>query len=97
MKHLRIVLFSLLWPAAAHACAVCGALNDRNRAAFFGTTILLSLVPLGMIGGGVWWLRRTGSAFDAEDLIDRDAIAPPPPAPGAAAPNPPERPEPRQD
>ena len=73
-----MVCLSLLWPAAAHACAVCGATADRNRAAFFGTTMLLSLLPLGMIGGGVWWLRRNGSAFDAEDLIDRDAVAPRP-------------------
>lgn len=97
MKLLRNVLLALLWPAAAHACAVCGALNDRNRAAFFGTTILLSLLPLGMIGGGVWWLRRNGSAFDAEDLIDRDRVAPPPPAAGAAPANPSQCPESRQD
>ena len=73
-----MVCLSLLVPAAAHACAVCGAMADRNRGAFFGTTMLLSLLPLGMIGGGVWWLRHNSSAFDADDLIDRDAVAPPP-------------------
>jgi len=90
VKRFQMVCLSLLWPAAAHACAVCGAAADRNRAAFFGTTMLLSLLPLGMIGGGVWWLRRNGSAFDAEDLIDRDRVAPPA-VMGAAAPGPSER------
>ena len=49
----------LAFAAAAHACPVCGAEGTaRNRAAFFGSTMLLSLLPLGMIGGGVWLLAR---------------------------------------
>ena len=56
----------LALPAVAEACAVCGA-ADRNRAAFLGTTIFLSLLPLGMIGGGVLWLRRrAGGTWRAE-------------------------------
>lgn len=56
----------LALPAVAEACAVCGA-ADRNRAAFLGTTIFLSLLPLGMIGGGVLWLRRrAGTSWRAE-------------------------------
>jgi hypothetical protein len=50
------------WPALALACAMCGGGGDspRSQAAFFDTTIILSLLPLGMIGGGVWWLKREG-------------------------------------
>ena len=98
MKTWRVVLLSLLWPAAAHACAVCGAsAADRNRAAFFGTTILLSLLPLGMIGGGLWWLRR-GGAHDPDEFIDREAPGSTPPATSAISPDrrtPPEAAPPR--
>jgi hypothetical protein len=45
-------------PTLGHACAVCFEANDKNRAAFFATTIFLSLLPLGMIGGSYLWLRR---------------------------------------
>ena len=50
-----------LWPAAVIACPFCsgqGGDSPAQAAAFFSTTILLSLLPLGMIGGGVLWLRR---------------------------------------
>lgn len=87
MKRLGFVLLGL-WPAAAHACAVCGGGVDRTRGAFFGTTILLSLLPLGMIGGGLWWLRRNASDYDPREFMDRDAV--PPPAPGETSPLPPD-------
>lgn len=62
-------------PAAAHACAVCGGYADRNRAAFFGTTVLLSLLPLGMIGGALWWVRKTVLRHETFEVRDS---APPP-------------------
>lgn len=49
----------LLLAAVAHACPVCGAEGTaRNRAAFFNSTMFLSLLPLGMIATGLWWVRR---------------------------------------
>ena len=68
-----------LLPALALACPVCGGGGDspRSQAAFFNTTILLSLLPLGMIGGGVWWLR--GQAQDGE-FEERDVMPPAAPA-----------------
>jgi hypothetical protein len=43
----------------AWACAVCGAgQNDESAAAFFRGTIMLSLVPLGAIGGIIFYLYR---------------------------------------
>jgi len=69
------ILLSVLWPAAAHACSVCYAANDRNRAAFFDTTILLSMLPLGMVAGGALWLKR--HARLREEFAEREArIAP---------------------
>ena len=61
-----------LWPALAHACPVCFSVSPRSRLAFFATTVFLSLLPLGLIGGGVWWLRRIGGPGLAEEFVDRD-------------------------
>lgn len=61
-----------LWPAAADACPVCFSGSDRSRLAFFGTTVLMSLLPLGLIGSGLWWLRRRGGAGLAGEFRERD-------------------------
>lgn len=42
----------------AHACPSCASPLEENRQAFVDTTILLTVLPLTMIGGFVWWLRR---------------------------------------
>jgi hypothetical protein len=51
-------------PHAAAACAVCGGNGDEpSRGAYIATTAVLSLLPLGMIGGVVLWIwRRTRGA-----------------------------------
>jgi hypothetical protein len=66
-----------LAPGVAQACAVCGLANTQNQSAFLGTTILLSLLPLAMIGGGVWWARRTLRSLAEEDFKVRDAYEAP--------------------
>jgi hypothetical protein len=66
----------LLLPAAAHACAVCGGFADRNRQAFFNMTILLSLLPLGLIGTGLWWVRKyllRHETFEVRDSVPTSA------------------------
>lgn len=45
-------------PELAHACPVCFEASDENRRAFVATTVLLSLLPLGMVTGAGLWLRR---------------------------------------
>jgi high-affinity Fe2+/Pb2+ permease len=56
---LGVVLALVLYGPAAWACPVCfSAKNEANRTAFVVTTALLTFLPLGLIGGGVWWLRR---------------------------------------
>jgi hypothetical protein len=49
-------------PRASEACAVCmsGREDDTNRAFLIGT-ILLSVLPLALIGGIAWWIRRRAS------------------------------------
>lgn len=86
----RAAAFTLvtLWPALALACATCNGANDRNRAAFFWTTVFLSLLPLACIAAGFAWWARGGREWLAREFDDRDAYTPPvaevvPPAPGA--------------
>lgn len=43
---------------AARACSGCASPLEENRQAFVDTTIFLTVLPLMMILGFVWWLRR---------------------------------------
>jgi hypothetical protein len=67
-------------PAAA--CAVCtGGQTDQVRYAFLWTTGLLSALPLGLIGGVVWFVRRRARelaakrAQPAEATLSRSAAS----------------------
>ncbi|MDP6529361.1 MAG: hypothetical protein QF819_09260 [Gemmatimonadota bacterium] len=61
-KSTRTVLLALLVSAAgtpSSACPGCGGGgNERNRGAFTASTLLLTGLPLAMIGGSALWLRR---------------------------------------
>ena len=76
-------------PASVHACSVCGGGNPANRFAFFMSTIVLSLLPLVMIAGGVWWVRSRLKGVLAEEFMDRDqpkrVATPAPPLPTEVA------------
>jgi hypothetical protein len=72
---LAAVLTSL--PALALACPSCGVGNGRNKMAFFVTTVFLSLLPLALIGAGLFWLARRGRAFIASEFRESDEAAPP--------------------
>ena len=57
------------WAAAwladvAYACPSCASPLEENRQAFVDTTIFLTVVPLLMIGGFVWWIRRKTRQID---------------------------------
>lgn len=55
-----VVVLALLaaLPETAYACPVCFDPREENRLAFLATTIFMSLVPLGMVGGMGLWLRK---------------------------------------
>ena len=56
-------VLALLWISGnAEACPVCFSAKEGTRAAFIGTTIFLSLLPLWMIGGIALWLKLFGSS-----------------------------------
>ncbi len=68
---IAVVLGTVL-PTMAHACAVCFSGSPRVRTAFFNMTIMLSLLPLGMLFGGAWALRRASSRSLKEELTVTD-------------------------
>lgn len=65
-----------LWtPSQVLACAACAANADRNRTTFLASTIVLSLLPLAMIGGGLWWIARQARGRLAGEFVDRETPA----------------------
>ena len=63
LRRLRFVTGSLLCLAAkkaVHACAVCSVTNEASRYAYYGTTVFLTLLPLFMIGGVVYYIAKKG-------------------------------------
>ena len=69
-----LALLVTLAPGAAWACPFCFSGSPRVRMAFFGTTILLSLLPLGVIGAGVEWIRRAGRGNWSQEFDDSDPL-----------------------
>ncbi|MGB8224343.1 MAG: hypothetical protein WCF10_17260 [Polyangiales bacterium] len=58
------------WAAdIAYACPSCASPLEENRQAFVDTTIFLTVVPLAMIGGFIWWIRRRTREIDAMPVI----------------------------
>lgn len=55
-----------MFPDFAYACPVCFDRDDEARIAFLATTGLLTLLPLGMVGGFVMWIRKRGRDGDLE-------------------------------
>ena len=78
MRRALGILLLLALPAAAQACAVCGAAVDRNRTAFLVTTILLSLLPLALMGAALMWIVARARGSQAGEFAEREV------APGAA-------------
>jgi hypothetical protein len=55
---LLLLFLMIMVQGNAFACAVCGVATEASRKAFIYSTALLSLVPLAMIGGLVFYLHR---------------------------------------
>jgi hypothetical protein len=54
-------------PASALACPVCALIGPSdNTWAYQAMSAMLTLLPLAMIGGTVWWLARLATRADAE-------------------------------
>jgi hypothetical protein len=67
---LWIALLAVL-PRAAAACAVCtSGREDDNQRAFLAGTILLSTLPVALVGSIAWYIRRR-----AREIAAREAAA----------------------
>lgn len=63
--------------SSAFACAVCFVGKGGASSIYLGTTIILSLLPLGMVGGVVFWLyRRYKGSMSEEDVSRQDSFLP---------------------
>jgi predicted cobalt transporter CbtA len=58
----------LVAPGLASACDGClAAQSDSVQRAFIVASAFISVLPLAMVGGGVWWLRRRAQKLAAEE------------------------------
>ena len=65
----RLLLVCLLaMPSLVEACAVCSDGEKQNAMAFFWTTVLLTALPLGLLGGMIRWVQKRSKALEAEQL-----------------------------
>lgn len=69
----------LCWaPAVALACPVCFSTKSKaQEVAYLATTGLMTALPLLVLGGAVWWLRRRMTELSRP-------VAPPPQGKGPA-------------
>jgi hypothetical protein len=56
----------LVLVSAAWACPVCGAPGASNEWAYVAMTVVLSLLPLGFMGGVGWWIYQHVKAASVE-------------------------------
>jgi hypothetical protein len=61
-------------PSLARACSVCVDPEAENRTAFIITTVLLSVLPLLLVGGLVAWLWRRAALIEAEASLAGDQL-----------------------
>ncbi|MCP5059929.1 MAG: hypothetical protein GY937_24765 [bacterium] len=60
---LGLIAFLFLADGAA-ACAVCAAgEDDRSRDSYIIATIVMSVLPVSIVGSLVWYIRRRGRAL----------------------------------
>lgn len=52
------------------ACAVCGAGQDPSQGSYVVMSIIISVLPLGMLGGIAWWVIKSNRAAER---AERDA------------------------
>jgi nitrate reductase gamma subunit len=66
------LLVSAAWVGTASACSMCLSATEETRQAYYGTTALLALLPLLLIGGFGFWLRRLAHKHRWTDTLPAD-------------------------
>jgi hypothetical protein len=73
---LALAAFVAALPRAAEACAVClSGREDDNQRAFLAGTILLSTLPVALIGGIAWYIRRRAREIAAREAAAHEGAA----------------------
>ncbi len=49
----------------AVACAVCFSGRDESRVMYLLTTIFMTLIPIAVLGGGIYWVVKKATATDS--------------------------------
>ena len=69
-------------PASALACPVCALVGTSNNTwAYQAMSVMLTFLPLAMVGATVWWFARLVARADAEHqpatkrVVDRAPVA----------------------
>ncbi len=63
-------------PLAAAACPLCIAAQDESvQIAYLIATAFMSLLPLGLVGGLVYWLRGRARQLESEAASGEIAMA----------------------
>ena len=74
----RLVLTLLLTaPQGALACAVCSDGEKQNAMAFFWTTILLTAIPLALLGFLVRWAQVKAKSIENPSEKEKMDVIPP--------------------
>jgi hypothetical protein len=71
VKRWFAILAGVAMPAAASACAVCGA-NGKSQSNFLWPTIFMSLFPLAFVFGLLLWLRSHAGEAMRGEWTERD-------------------------
>ena len=78
MRAALLCALLLLAPRVSLACSVCMSYRkEASQWAFIGTTIALSLLPVGLVGGTIWWIRRRLRQLEREEADRRLAALTP--------------------
>lgn len=72
---LGAALLVLALPDAAQACAMCMGKGGGTGKAFAIGSFFLSITPLAVIGGAVWYLRRRARALRAAEIEPGPPVA----------------------
>jgi hypothetical protein len=64
-----------------NACSACMIADPKTAGTYLGMTLMLSALPLGLIGGLIYWLRRRysrgmSSVSRAEGVAPRSSLIP---------------------
>jgi hypothetical protein len=63
-----VVVVALFFAPDALACSVCFDSKEERRMAFMITTIILTVLPLTLVFGTIYWLRKIVNKGDAQAI-----------------------------